>query len=280
MWPLCVFVNKLLNLEEVAQNSSDCSLSGSCSLKFSSTDEIEHDVMLPRVHFIEVPHVNQLSNWDCGLACVLMVLQTIGINNCSLHTLEKLCGTRSIWTVDLAYLLQKFSVIFSFFTVTIGANPNFSVESFYKDQLPHDLVRVDMLFQRAIEAGIRIECRSFSLKEVSLLILSGRYVAIALVDQCKLTQSWPEDYHVSDFCGSNLAYTGHYVVICGYDADKDEFGIRDPASSRKYQKISSKHLDEARKSFGTDEDLLLISLHQRYNKEAFPLISNHVNEDP
>lgn len=125
MWPLCVFVNKLLNLEEVAQNSSDCSLSGSCSLKFSSTDEIEHDVMLPRVHFIEVyhhslinfsfrcsyldslykcfhtfviflqvPHVNQLSNWDCGLACVLMVLQTIGINNCSLHTLEKLCGTR------------------------------------------------------------------------------------------------------------------------------------------------------------------------------------------
>lgn len=38
----------------------------------------------------------------------------------------------SIWTVDLAYLLQKFSVIFSFFTVTIGANPNFSVESFYK----------------------------------------------------------------------------------------------------------------------------------------------------
>uniref|UniRef100_A0A803M3K4 Guanylyl cyclase n=1 Tax=Chenopodium quinoa TaxID=63459 RepID=A0A803M3K4_CHEQI len=187
MWPLCEFVNKLLSLEEVTQNSSDCSLSGSCSL-YSLTDGIDHDVILPRLRFIEVPHVNQLSNWDCGLACVLMVLQTIGINNCSLHTLEKLCGTRS--------------------------------------------------------------------------------------------RSWLEDYHISELCGSNLGYTGHYVVICGYDADKDEFEIRDPASSRKYQKISSKHLDEARKSFGTDEDLLLISIDQRYNKEAFPLISGHANEDP
>lgn len=281
MWSLCVFVNKFLNLEEDRQNSSDSGLSSSCSLKFSSNDGSDHDVRLPRLRFIEVPLVNQLSNWDCGLACVLMVLQTIGINNCSLHALEKLCGTRSIWTVDLAYLLQSFSVIFSYFTVTLGANPNFSVESFYKDQLPNDLVRVDMLFQRAFEAGIRIECRSFSPEEIALLMLSGRYVAIALVDQCKLSQSWLEDYHIPDFCGSNLGYTGHYVVICGYDADNDEFEIRDPASSRKYQKISSKHLDEARKSFGTDEDLLLISLGQRYNKEACPLIQeDHVNEDP
>ena len=38
----------------------------------------------------------------------------------------------SIWTVDLAHLLQKFSVRFSYFTVTLGANPNFSAETFYK----------------------------------------------------------------------------------------------------------------------------------------------------
>lgn len=38
----------------------------------------------------------------------------------------------SIWTVDLAYLLQKFSIRFSYLTVTLGANPKFSVESYYK----------------------------------------------------------------------------------------------------------------------------------------------------
>lgn len=38
----------------------------------------------------------------------------------------------SIWTVDLAYLLQKFSVRFSYYTVTFGANPNYSGETYYK----------------------------------------------------------------------------------------------------------------------------------------------------
>lgn len=38
----------------------------------------------------------------------------------------------SIWSVDLAFSLQKFSVRFSYFTITVGANPKFSVETFYK----------------------------------------------------------------------------------------------------------------------------------------------------
>ncbi|XP_074279885.1 guanylyl cyclase 1 [Silene latifolia] len=267
MWSLYILANKYLKLEEVKEKSSDHGWSDLCPLKFSFSDGANSDLVLPRSRSVEVPHISQLSNWDCGLACILMVLQTMGISNCSLHSLEKLCGTRSIWTVDLAYLLQSFSVIFSYFTVTLGANPNFSMESYYKDQLPHDLVRVDLLFQKALEAGIKIECRSFSGEEVSILILSGKYIAIALVDHYKLScsQSRQEDGGVSDCCLSNIGYTGHYVVICGYDADRDEFEIRDPASSSKYERVYSKHLDEARKSFGTDEDLLLISLEQRYN---------------
>ncbi|CAL5363950.1 unnamed protein product [Camellia sinensis] len=50
----------------------------------------------------------------------------------------------------------------------------------------------------------------------------------------------------------------HYVEICGYDAMTDEFEIRDPASSGKHEKVTSKRPEEARKSFGTDEDLLLL----------------------
>lgn len=108
-------------------------------------------------HFVDVPHINQLHSWDCGLACVLMVLRTLGVKDCNMQELGDLCCTTSIWTVDLAYLLKKFSVNFSYFTVTLGANPSFSVETFYKEQLPNDLVRVDMLFQKARDAGIIIE---------------------------------------------------------------------------------------------------------------------------
>ncbi|TYH51842.1 hypothetical protein ES332_D10G307700v1 [Gossypium tomentosum] len=223
---------------------------------------ISHKSMLPRSHFVQVPHVNQFFSWDCGLACVLMALTTIGVNDCSIEYLAELCCTTSIWTVDLAYLLQKFSVRFSYYTVTFGANPNYSGETYYKEQLPNDLVRVDTLFKKAVEAGINIGCRSISGEEISCWILSGKYIAIALVDQYKLSQSWMEDVIIPGFQGNDVGYTGHYVVICGYDSGTDEFEIRDPASSREHDRVSSKCLEEARKSFGTDEDLLLISLEE------------------
>ncbi|CAN0837760.1 Guanylyl cyclase 1 [Linum grandiflorum] len=249
MWPL-YFLSKILNVE---------------------TDEDESQVIDRLVgkwqdtavsisHFVEVPHVNQLHSWDCGLACIVMVLNTVGIGDCSIKALEDMCDTNSIWTVDLAFLLKRFSIRFSYFTVTIGANPNFSVEKYYKEQLPTDLVRVDMLFEKAPEEGIKIQCRSINEREISCLILSGKYIVIALVNQYKLSRTWLEDAILSSLENSDPEYVGHYIVICGYDSGSDEFEIRDPASSRKHERISSKCLEEARKSFGTDEDLLLISL--------------------
>ncbi|XP_057981764.1 guanylyl cyclase 1 isoform X4 [Malania oleifera] len=272
MWPLYLLLNKFLKAEDVNVRCSDdpSSLVESHLFRQLSSEKC-HAVTLPHSHFVEVPHINQQRSWDCGLACVLMVLKTIGIDSCDLETLGELCCTTSIWTVDLAYLLQKFSLNFSYFTVTIGANPNFSMETFYKDQLPNDLVRVDKLFQKALEAGINIQCRSINGEEISLLILSGKYIAIALVDQYKLSRSWLENVCVSDIYGGNSGYTGHYVVICGYDAHTDEFEIRDPASSRNHERVLSKCLEKARKSFGTDEDLLLISLEKMESQNKAPV---------
>ncbi|XP_010905388.1 guanylyl cyclase 1 isoform X2 [Elaeis guineensis] len=225
---------------------------------FSSKDLVP---LNRRSHSVDVPHVRQLFNWDCGLACVLMVLKTLGIDHYNIHDLEKLCCTTSIWTVDLAYLLHEFSVSFSFFTVTLGVNPEFSAESFYREQLQDDVGRVDGLFKKALEAGISVQCRSISGKDISVLILSGQCIAVALVDKMKLRRTWLKDVHVPEWYGRSSDYMGHYVVICGYDADSDEFEIRDPASSRKYERVSMQCLDEARKSFGTDEDILLVSLN-------------------
>ncbi|PSS34513.1 hypothetical protein CEY00_Acc01613 [Actinidia chinensis var. chinensis] len=262
MWPLYL-LNKFLKTQEENVHASDGDhLTMVEAYPFGQSSI---DATLPCSHFVEVPLINQQHTWDCGLACVLMVLRTLGINNCDIQELEELCYTTSIWTVDLAHLLQKFSVRFSYFTVTLGANPNFSVETFYKEQLPNDLMRVDMLFDKALEAGINIQCRSIGGEEISLLILSGKYIAIALVDQYKLSQSWLEGACVSGFYSGSSGYTGHYIVICGYDAVTDEFEIRDPASSWKHEKVTLKRLEEARKSFGTDEDLLLISLEKEKN---------------
>ncbi|XP_011084991.1 protein GUCD1 isoform X2 [Sesamum indicum] len=270
MWSIHLLLNKLLkpdeeNFEGSAGNHFN--FVETYSIEESSNNGKHETSVLS--HFIEVPHINQQHTWDCGLACVLMILRALGIYDCNIQELEELCCTTSIWTVDLAYLLQKFSVRFTYCTVTLGANPDFSVERFYKDQLPNDLVRVNMLFQEAREAGIDIECRSVSAKEISDFILSGKYVAIALVDQYKLSHSQLEDACVSDFYSGSPGYTGHYVVICGYDAVTNEFEIRDPASSRKHERVTSRCLEQAHKSFGTDEDLLLISL-ERGGSESNP----------
>ncbi|CAI0443395.1 unnamed protein product, partial [Linum tenue] len=102
--------------------------------------------------------------WDCGLACC-NGSEYRWCQDCSIEALADISSTTSIWTVDLAYLLKRFSVRFSYFTVTIGANPSYSVETYYKEQLPTDVLRVDMLFEKASEEGINILCRSIMKKK-------------------------------------------------------------------------------------------------------------------
>ncbi|CAI0443455.1 unnamed protein product [Linum tenue] len=178
MWPLYVLFSKILNVEAAAEEEEE-----------DDDDVIDgivgkwHDQDLSMSHFVEVPHVNQLQSWDCGLACVVMVLNTVGVSDCSIEALADISSTTS--------------------------------------------------------------------------------------------RTWLEDAILSSLDDSNREYVGHYIVICGYDADSDEFEIRDPASSRKNEKISSKCLEEARKSFGTDEDLLVVSSlsfssHHQEVKSIFP----------
>jgi len=50
--------------------------------------------------------VRQSRPWDCGVACVQMVLAYLGTPR-TLDELLELAGTNSIWTVDLAWLLAR-----------------------------------------------------------------------------------------------------------------------------------------------------------------------------
>ncbi len=58
----------------------------------------------------------------------------------------------SIWTVDLAYLLRRFGLEVEFTTITIGANPEYAKESFYREHMAEDGSRVERLFQVFIDA--------------------------------------------------------------------------------------------------------------------------------
>ena len=59
------------------------------------------------------------------------------------------------------------------------------------------------------------------------------------------------------------SFAGHYIVLCGYSSDTEHYILRDPDPRTAYLglcSVAASVLDRARKAFGTDEDLLIISL--------------------
>ena len=64
-------------------------------------------------------------------------------------------------------------------------------------------------------------------------------------------------------CKNILCFAGHYVVICGYNADTDSFILQDPAAGCCNITVTSAIFENARKAYGTDEDLLIVPLAER-----------------
>lgn len=228
----------------------------------------------PRSFCHNVPHVRQCFNWDCGLACVLMILRALGACRQSFTTLRTLCPTTSIWSIDLAHLLRQFGLHVTFYTVTIGANPHYANEKFYMETMQEDEHRVRRLFQDAAPAGIHVEQRSVRVDELQQLLLSGLWLVLALVDKRQLVwaesgsrrgPSWgtSAEVAINQAVGTvDPVYTGHYIVLCGYCSQTDCFYAKDPAAEAETVSLPSGVVEVARRAFGTDEDLLLVALPQ------------------
>jgi len=241
-------------------------------LRATARDSEQHSVKLL------VPHVHQSHNWDCGLACVLMVMQAFNVFTYDLAVLCQICETKSIWTIDLAHLLRFFGFEVIFLTVTIGANPDYASETFYRDHIGKDEERVDRLFNEAVEKGISLHKLSLTADRLRSLVLTGQYLAVVLIDKRKLNAAIMRSRVL---CSVQIpvmvaSYTGHYVVICGFDAVNKDYIICDPASTSGPMTVSAEVLEEARKSYGTDEDILFVShkLH-RCQTSSLPTDSSY-----
>lgn len=215
-----------------------------------------------------VPHCQQHFSWDCGLACVLMVVKATGAHACDYQTLRDMCPTTSIWTVDLAHLLRRFGLEVCFFTITLGPNPAYANEGFYMENMQEDERRVSQLFLEAPAAGISVQQRSLSSDELQEAMLTGACLVIALVDKRKLLDPYTEACMVLPaLCGIDAGYTGHYILIIGFDSEPGQFVVRDPAAMVSELRVSAAALDQARRSFGTDEDLIIIPCRDSSDSE-------------
>jgi hypothetical protein len=167
-------------------------------------------------------------------------------------------------TVDLAYVLHKFGVNFRYLTTTIGVDPSYKDQPFYKDTLDADARRVNARFEQADQHQLCIEERSLSSSDLSALMRPQDCLVMALVDRRYLyrpSSGVPTLIH-SWYAQCLGGYIGHYVLIAGYDSMRDGYYIYDPAKTAEPHFVDARSLNLARRCHGTDEDLLLIPWQQ------------------
>ncbi|KAJ8602679.1 hypothetical protein CTAYLR_004648 [Chrysophaeum taylorii] len=175
--------------------------------------------------------------WDCGIACLQMV------TGASWEEVLGRCGTRSIWTVDLAQVLHGLEVRFVFATKTLGCDPAYKRLPFYSNDISTDEDRIRRIFSRA-EFKIHQKIVSSELLEA---ILAAGYAVVVLVDLRFLNGEVP-----------SWTYTGHYVVL--FAVERGYVAYRDPAADQPELWVKSDDLHKARTAHGTDEDLVVVRL--------------------
>ncbi|KAJ2558314.1 hypothetical protein EV175_000842 [Coemansia sp. RSA 1933] len=136
-----------------------------------------------------VSKVLQQEAWDCGLACVCMLLRASGQPTCSVAQLARQVRTASVWTVDLAFLIRHNlpHADFTYYTACAGVNPDHSRNRFYDDMVDGDERRVERLFAKA-RAGlsVRIVEITIPLLDLKRFLVHRKYVAVLLVDGAQL----------------------------------------------------------------------------------------------
>jgi Guanylylate cyclase len=244
-----------------------------------SRNAVLHDFVVR--HEDDVPYVRQSFSWDCGLACAEMALRARGVS-VTVSDLRKLCETDSVWSIDLSYLLNKFGVQLTFFTVTRGVRAEYRKQEFYRKQFPEDTTRVTALFENAERRGINVVQQSVELadivravvddKKLILVLLDKRLLTCALCHGARRCTAQAQQESAGRDARSSTGFLGHYVLLYAYDAKVEKFLMKDPASMCEACVISADVLESARKAFGTDQDIIYIGGVAKRQQVA---LSNH-----
>ncbi|KAK4878440.1 hypothetical protein RN001_010946 [Aquatica leii] len=218
---------------------------------------------LPDKTYIQLVHSKQRYNWDCGISCVLMVLskqfrQTLVTE---LLTICKEEGfNKSTWTIDLCYLLKRYNVTHELYTVTEGVDPGYHSNTFYNQIIAKDEERIKNRFKDAKRNGIIVHNKSVTITSVLKHLTQGPAIMLInakllVCDSCKTNKLASEFRQCLPWPTS---YQGHYIILCGYNLKRRKIYYRNPSLCNRVCVISVDLLEKAWRSYGTDEDLILI----------------------
>ncbi|XP_072934090.1 protein GUCD1 [Epargyreus clarus] len=206
-----------------------------------------------------VEHFQQRYSWDCGLSCVLMLLSAKQRQE-MLENFHQLCQEegfgQSTWTIDLCYLLKRYSIAHTMYTIRRGVNHH-RKHGYYSKIMDLDAERVHKRFAQANHEGIKVIEYPITDKEILNHVVNVG-PAIVLVDSglltcelCKHNKLKAEFRRV--FGG---VYRGHYILVVGRRAGR--WLYRDPARPGPLCAARPVSLREARVAPGTDRDVILV----------------------
>ena len=245
-----------------------------------------------------IRHIRQADTWDCGLACMQMIIQWLcNISHASTEELETqriwmadFVKAKSLWTIDLVILLQNMrnnlncsTTTYLFCSNQFGINESYTNFHYYKDAFSNDEVRVKRLFNMAYQLNLPLlQVGRMSMNIFIELVSRENIVAIVLLDNSIYNQQ-----HSSSSCiepttkssGQSDSYSGHYVVVCGVSRDESDIAIanvnsqngadgynyclviKNPGVWKDTEFVSPALFEKSWRAKGTDEDIVFVSKH-------------------
>ncbi len=246
-------------------------------------------------------HIHQVDTWDCGLACLYMVINWLHSNTWHATQEEQeeqrrwmmdFVKAKSLWTIDLVILLQQMlplhvdsnsstSCTYLFCSNRFGVDESYYNLHYYKDAFSADELRVKRLFDQAEQQSLPLmQVSHMSLNILIDIVSRENIVAIVLLDntiynqQSNLSTSKIHDQ-------SDLSYSGHYIVLCGISTDKNDINtakmnsqkdddmepcnyclvVKNPGIWKETQFVTPSLFEKSWRAKGTDEDVILIAKH-------------------
>ncbi|CAK4078395.1 unnamed protein product [Aphanomyces euteiches] len=211
-------------------------------------------------------HVRQLADWDCGLACVEMVMRWIyrhlqePLPRDIRKRIQSVIQSESIWTVDLAtYLVDEFDTTSSvdvwFASNVMHVNPVHQAHPFYHAEFAADVARVGPKYT-AWQARGAVP-RHVPCSELMQRMKDRPSALIVLVDASRLTCCvWGQRARQTGF-------QGHFIVVVDIVQEDGNVVVHyvDSASDQHTRcRMDGHTFDVARCSPDTDEDLILVSV--------------------
>ncbi|XP_063388887.1 protein GUCD1 isoform X2 [Cydia fagiglandana] len=206
----------------------------------------------------QLEHFTQRYSWDCGVACVTMLLDPAQRQEL-LDNFEQICKEEGFgqitWTIDLCYLLKKFEIPHCMHTTMMGVNEAHRKHNYYRNIIDKDRLRISQRFDSANAVGIELVEGHLPMDAIVRHLRHGP--ALLLIDAGLLS---------CDICKHNKlkadfrrcfggSFTGHFVLLVGVRRNKLLY--RDPALRPRTCATSMARMERARAP-PTDRDVILV----------------------